>query len=129
LPIEGLVGRIVGDFLVHFFNLAGAYILSMTVIAIALYLSTAFSFSMMQTWFQTRFTFFYALRERFADWREARAKAKATKELEQRKLQRPVVTSQLVPAKRSAVMPGVAAAMAATVASVRTGIEGEFEAS
>src|SRR3954471_12714116 len=98
LPIEGLVGRIVGDFLIHYFNLAGAYILSMTIIAVALYLSTAFSFGMMQTWFQTRFTFLYALRERFTDWREARAKAKAAKELEKRKAQKPVVTSQLVPA-------------------------------
>src|SRR5207302_7478887 len=71
LPIEGLVGRIVGDFLIHYFNLAGAYILSMTVIAVALYLSTAFSFGNMQAWLQTRFAFFYALRERFADWREA----------------------------------------------------------
>src|SRR5689334_7053881 len=92
LPIEGLVGRIVGDFLIHFFNLTGAYILSMTVIAAALYLSTAFSFGMMQTWFQTRFTFFYALRDRFTDWREARAKKRAEKELEKRKAQKPVVT-------------------------------------
>jgi S-DNA-T family DNA segregation ATPase FtsK/SpoIIIE len=118
VPIEGLVGRIVGDFLVHYFNLAGAYILSMTVIAIALYLSTAFSISAMQLWFQTRFAFTYALQERFADWREARAKAKAQKELEQRKAVKPVVTSQLVPAKRVVVPPA---------APVKTGVERAME--
>src|SRR5206468_4020479 len=117
--VEGLVGRIVGDFFVHYFNLTGAYILSLTVIAVALYLSTAFSFGMMQTWFQTRFAFFYALRERFADWREARAKAKEAKELEKRKLQKPVVTSQLVPAKKASVSPAAAVSAAAT----KTGIE------
>ncbi|HUQ50342.1 MAG TPA: DNA translocase FtsK [Terriglobales bacterium] len=103
VPIEGLLGRVVGDFFVHYFNLAGAYILSLTVIAIALYLSTAFSFGALQLWFQTRFAFAYALRERFEDWREARAKLKAAKELEKRKAVKPVVTSQLVPAKRSQV--------------------------
>ncbi|MCU1286772.1 MAG: Cell division protein FtsK [Acidobacteriales bacterium] len=123
-PIEGLVGRIVGDFLVHYFNLTGAYILSLTVIAIALYLSTAFSFGALQMWFQTRFAFAYALRERFVDWREARAKAKAQKELEARKAAKPVVTSQLVPAqvpsKRAVVAP-------AGVAPVKTGIERTLE--
>jgi S-DNA-T family DNA segregation ATPase FtsK/SpoIIIE len=118
VPIEGLVGKIVGDFLVHYFNLAGAYILSMTVIAVALYLSTAFSFSALQLWFQTRFAFTYALQQRFADWREARAKAKAQKELEKRKAVKPVVTSQLVPAKRVAVAP---------VVPVKTGVERAME--
>ena len=45
IPIEGLVGRIVGDFLIHYLNLAGAYIVCATILAVALYLSTAFSFS------------------------------------------------------------------------------------
>jgi S-DNA-T family DNA segregation ATPase FtsK/SpoIIIE len=119
-PIEGLLGRIVGDFLVHYFNLTGAYILSMTVVAVALYLSTAFSFGAMKVWFQTRFTFVYALQQRFADWREDRAKVKAQKELERRKAARPVVTSQLVPGRRTA--PSVAPVAAAPA---KTGIERE----
>lgn len=133
LPIEGLVGRIVGDFLVHYFNLAGAYILSMTVIAAALYLSTAFSFGMMQTWFQTRFTFFYALRDRVTDWREARAKKRAEKELEKRKAQKPVVTSQLVPAKKTLVTQtlnagsGASATSATASVPLKSGIEREFD--
>jgi S-DNA-T family DNA segregation ATPase FtsK/SpoIIIE len=125
-PIEGLLGRIVGDFLIHYFNLTGAYILSMTVIAIALYLSTAFSFGALQLWFQTRFAFAYALRERFADWREARAKVKAQKELEKRKAAKPVVTSQLVPAQ---VPPrrAVVAAAPVTATPVKTGVERAME--
>ena len=50
IPIEGLLGRIVGDVLIHYFNLAGAYIVCATVLAVALYLSTAFSFAALQLW-------------------------------------------------------------------------------
>src|SRR5690242_15952604 len=32
IPIEGLLGRIVGDALIHYFNPAGAYIVSVTVL-------------------------------------------------------------------------------------------------
>src|SRR5258708_38137150 len=45
IPIEGLLGRVVGDVLIHYLNLAGAYIVCASVLAVALYLSTAFSFS------------------------------------------------------------------------------------
>ena len=45
IPVEGLLGRVVGDVLIHYLNLAGAYIVSATVLAVALYLTTAFSFS------------------------------------------------------------------------------------
>jgi len=40
IPLEGLLGRIVGDFLIHYFNPAGAYIVCATVLAVALYLAT-----------------------------------------------------------------------------------------
>src|SRR5258706_8799244 len=68
LPIEGLLGRVVGDFMVHYFNVPGAYILSVSMIAVAMYLSTAFSFGALQLWFETRFGFAYALRDRYTDW-------------------------------------------------------------
>jgi S-DNA-T family DNA segregation ATPase FtsK/SpoIIIE len=104
LPVEGVLGRIIGDFLVHYFNVAGAYILSLSIIAVALYLSTTFAFSTVQLWAQTRFAFAYALHERYQDWREARVKARAAKELDDRKATRPVVTSQMIPAKK--IIPG-----------------------
>ena len=38
IPVEGLLGRVVGDFLIHYLNLVGAYIVCATVLATALYL-------------------------------------------------------------------------------------------
>ena len=86
ISIEGLFGKILGDFLVHYFNLLGAYIVSLSIIAAALYLCTAFSFSEMHLWMETRFTFIRAIWQRVQDWRAQRAKAKAEKELEKRKV-------------------------------------------
>ena len=97
IPVEGLLGRIVGDALIHWFNLAGAYIICAAVLAIGLYLSTTFSFSTLQTWAHTRFTFVFAALERFKDWRMARAKARALQELEKRRAQRPVIREETEP--------------------------------
>src|SRR5579863_6798776 len=100
IPIEGLFGRVVGDFLIHYFNLAGAYIVCATVLAVALYLSTAFSFTALQVWVPTRFAFAIALWERWKDWRDGRAKQRMQKELEKRRAApKPVITTQLVPAR------------------------------
>jgi S-DNA-T family DNA segregation ATPase FtsK/SpoIIIE len=82
VAIEGLLGRIVGDVLLHYFNTVGAYIVCGAVVAVAMYLSTAFSFMNMQIWLNTRFAFVLALWQRFEDWRMARAKAVAQKKAE-----------------------------------------------
>jgi S-DNA-T family DNA segregation ATPase FtsK/SpoIIIE len=111
LPIEGIAGRIVGDFLIHYFNLTGAYIISLSVVAAAMYVSTAFSFNALQLWCETRFAFAYALHNRFQDWHEARAKSKAARDLEKRKAEKPVVTSQLLPRRSSADMKAAPPAM------------------
>ena len=88
VAIEGLLGRIVGDVLLHYFNTVGAYIVCASVVAVALYLATAFSIVNARLWLSTRFTFAVALWQRFQDWRtaraEAQAKKKAKKELERR---------------------------------------------
>ena len=68
IPIEGLLGRVVGDVLIHYLNLVGAYIVCGTVLAVALYLSTAFSFSTIRLWAPTRFAFVTALWNRYQDW-------------------------------------------------------------
>src|SRR5262249_21273033 len=102
IPVEGLLGRIIGDALIHYLNLAGAYIVCATVLAVALYLSTAFSFSSLQVWIPTRFAFVFALRDRWRDWREEKAKRRMQKELEKRGASKPVVTAQLIPARRVA---------------------------
>ena len=99
IPVEGLLGRMVGDLLIHYFNLAGAYIVCAAFLAIALYLSTAFSFSSLQLWLPTRFAFLIALWDKWKDWQETRSRRKAQKELEKRRAAKPVVTAKLVPAR------------------------------
>ncbi|HKV92556.1 MAG TPA: DNA translocase FtsK [Candidatus Angelobacter sp.] len=88
VPIEGMLGRLVGDTLLHYFNTVGATIVCVTLVAVALYLSTAFSFVDLRIWLNTRFAFMFALWQRLQDWRVARAQAaakkKAQKELDRR---------------------------------------------
>ena len=99
IPIEGLAGRIVGDVLIRYLNVAGAYIVCTTVLAVALYLTTAFSFSAIQLWAPTRFAFVLALRDRFKDWQDERERKRQQKELDKRRAEKPTVTAQLVPAR------------------------------
>ncbi len=96
IPIEGLMGRVVGDFLIHYLNLAGAYIVCTTVLAVSLYLSTAFSFSAIRLWAPTRFAFVTALWSRYQDWQEERLRHRQQKELEKRRQSKPVVKTQMI---------------------------------
>ncbi len=96
IPIEGLAGRIVGDVLIRYLNVAGAYIVCTTFLAVALYLTTAFSFSAIELWMPTRFAFVVALKERLQDWQIERERRRQQKELEKRRAEKPVVTTQLV---------------------------------
>ena len=102
IPIEGLLGRVVGDVLIHYLNVVGAYIVCATVLAVALYLSTAFSFSAIQIWAPTHFAFVTALWNRYKDWQQERAKKRQQKELEQRRISKPVVKTQLIPSRPAA---------------------------
>jgi S-DNA-T family DNA segregation ATPase FtsK/SpoIIIE len=99
IPIEGLTGRIVGDVLIRYLNVAGAYIVCTTVLAVALYLTTAFSFAAIELWVPTRFAFMVALRDRWQDWQSERERKRQQKELEKRRADKPVVTAQLVQAR------------------------------
>ena len=118
IPLEGLLGRVVGDVLIHYLNLAGAYIVCATVLAVALYLSTAFSFSAIRLWAPTRFAFVTALWNRYKDWQQERAKRRQQKELEQRRISKPIVKTQLIPSR-----PASAVATAPSPEPRRTGIE------
>ena len=119
IPIEGLMGRMVGDFLIHYLNLVGAYIVCATVLAVALYLSTAFSFSAIQVWAPTRFAFVTALWNRYQDWKQGRLRKRQQKELEQRRITKPVVKTQLIPSRPPSAM--------APAEQRRTGIERMLE--
>ncbi|MGA6987039.1 MAG: DNA translocase FtsK [Terriglobales bacterium] len=105
IPIEGLAGRIVGDVLIRYLNVAGAYIVCTTVLAVALYLTTAFSFSAIEVWAPTRFAFVMALRDRLKDWRDERARKRQQRELEKRRAEKPTVTAQLVTARPTLPRP------------------------
>jgi S-DNA-T family DNA segregation ATPase FtsK/SpoIIIE len=119
IPIEGLLGRVVGDFLIHYLNLVGAYIVCATILAVALYLSTTFSFSSIRLWAPTRFAFTVAWWNRYKDWQEERARKRQQKELEQRRISKPVVKTQLIPSR-----PGQSGQQAPAAAEPRrTGIE------
>ena len=122
IPIEGLLGRVVGDFMIHYLNLVGAYIVCATVLAVALYLSTAFSFSSIQLWAPTRFAFVNALWNRYKDWQQERAKRRQQKELEQRRISKPIVKTQLIPSR-----PAPAQQIPTQYEARRTGIERMLE--
>jgi S-DNA-T family DNA segregation ATPase FtsK/SpoIIIE len=125
IPIEGLLGRIVGDWLIRYLNVAGAYIVCASVLAVALYLTTAFSFSSIQVWAPTRFAFVTALWNRYLDWQEDRLKRQQQKELEKRRVAKPVVKTQLIQSRQSAAAePAVQARVAP---QRKTGIERMLE--
>jgi DNA segregation ATPase FtsK/SpoIIIE, S-DNA-T family len=105
IPIEGLLGRVIGDALIHYFNVAGAYIVCTTFLAVALYLTTAFSFSAIEVWAPTRFAWVIALRDRYRDWQDNRQRKRQQLELERRRAHKPLVTTQLVPARPAAPRP------------------------
>src|SRR5579884_3508897 len=99
VPLEGLLGQILGDTLIHYFNIAGAYIVATTMLAVALYFCTAFSFSQAQVWGATRFSFVLALRDRWKDWQEQRLRQKLQKQLEKRRAAKPTIQAQMIPAR------------------------------
>jgi DNA segregation ATPase FtsK/SpoIIIE, S-DNA-T family len=111
VPIEGLLGRIVGDAFIHYFNVAGAYILCAAIIAVALYLSTAFSFGKIDLWLRTRFAFLFAAWQRFNDWRAARAKAHEQRmaerhaKMKRRAAPAMVMATEVVPVKPAPAAP------------------------
>jgi DNA segregation ATPase FtsK/SpoIIIE, S-DNA-T family len=127
IPIEGLVGRIVGDFFIHYFNLTGAYIMCASFLAAALYLSTAFSFSLLQVWAPTRFAFTAALWNRWKDWNEARARKRMQKELEKRRAApKAVIATQMIAARTPSPAPSSPPVPVRPPEPARTGIERTF---
>jgi len=119
IPVEGLMGRVLGDVLIHYFNLAGAYIVATSMLAVALYFCTAFSFTQVRVWAATRFAFVVAWRDRWRDWQDERARRKMQKELEKRRASpKPAIQTQIIPARTVATAP-----VQARTEARRTGIE------
>ena len=121
VPAEGLLGRLVGDLLVHYLNYVGAYIVALTAIAAALYLSTAFSLSSLRLWMKTRFTLYYALRDRFHEWQERRTKAHELKLLEIKQRRREKEEEAALERSSSAPSRSVDAPAVPTMTAPQTG--------
>jgi S-DNA-T family DNA segregation ATPase FtsK/SpoIIIE len=81
LPIEGLIGRLLVDALVRYLNFPGACIFTIAMVAAAVYLSSTFSFNTAKEWLSIRFAFVMAWRDRWANWRQARARAREAKKM------------------------------------------------
>ncbi len=79
LPVGGLTGRLVADLLVRFLNYPGAWIVAITLVAAAIYLSTTFSFNTAREWLGVKTAFFLAFRDRIANWRANRARKRELK--------------------------------------------------
>ncbi|HEX3438601.1 MAG TPA: DNA translocase FtsK 4TM domain-containing protein [Pseudacidobacterium sp.] len=88
LPLEGVIGRLLGDTLVHYLNYPGACIFATAMVAVAVYLSTTFSFNTAREWLSIRFAFIMAWRDRLANWKQARARRRDEKRAAREQAQR-----------------------------------------
>ena len=79
VPIEGLIGRVVADLLVRYLNYPGACVLSATLMAAALYLTTTFSVSSLRRSGAVHFASIAATRDRWRNWRAERAERKESR--------------------------------------------------
>jgi DNA segregation ATPase FtsK/SpoIIIE, S-DNA-T family len=110
LPAEGLTGRLVADLLVEYLNFPGACIVTGTMVAAALYLSTTFSFNTAKEWLSVRFAFVQAWRDRWANWKAARARKR---ELRQAIKEDAARARQLARAQKAVAKAGKAVARGA----------------
>ncbi len=103
LPVEGLTGRLVADLLVDYLNFPGACIVIVSMVAVALYLSTTFSFNTARDWVAIRLAFVMAWRDRLVRWKAMRAKSRAEKQALKEEAQR---EKELAKARKAAAKSG-----------------------
>ena len=82
VPVEGLTGRLLFDLLVGYLNFPGTCVIVLSVLAVSLYLTTAFSFTSTRAWLAVQLSYWYALRDRYTNWKMTRARNKALKRAE-----------------------------------------------
>ena len=80
LPIEGLSGRLLADALIAQINFPGAAVLTTGIVAISIYLATAFSFNTVREQLSIRFAFIQRWRDRLENRKQRRTRAKLEKE-------------------------------------------------
>jgi DNA segregation ATPase FtsK/SpoIIIE, S-DNA-T family len=77
LPVEGTLGRLLADFMVHYLNLPGAAIVLTLMVAVSLYLATTFTFNTAREWATARFGFVQRLWEWWSQRRSRRDNSEA----------------------------------------------------
>ncbi|MGC2545897.1 MAG: DNA translocase FtsK, partial [Silvibacterium sp.] len=122
LPIAGVVGLLVSGALVAWLNYPGACVVAVCAVAIAIYLSTTFSFNTAREWLAVRFAFVLAWRDRWQNWRFARARAKELRA--EAKLEK-VREKELAKARKAAAKQGRRVPAAEDVAALE--MEGDDE--
>jgi S-DNA-T family DNA segregation ATPase FtsK/SpoIIIE len=73
LPVEGTMGRLLADLMVHYLNLPGTAIVLTLMVAVSLYLATTFTFNTAREWATIRFGFVQRLWEWWTQRRGRRA--------------------------------------------------------
>ena len=82
VPLEGLTGRLVVDFLVGYLNFPGTCVIVFSILAVSLYLASAFNFTNARSWLAVKLSYWYAWRDRVAASKMAKARSKALKRAE-----------------------------------------------
>jgi DNA segregation ATPase FtsK/SpoIIIE, S-DNA-T family len=80
LPIEGVVGRLVANSLIAYLNRQGACIVAAVLAGAGMYFAAAVSFWTIKTFVEDRWIEGMAWYDRWRNWREARADARAERE-------------------------------------------------
>jgi S-DNA-T family DNA segregation ATPase FtsK/SpoIIIE len=80
IPLEGVLGRLVAGLLVAWLNVQGAAIVSIVLAAAGLYFALAISFRAIWETLEDRLVILQSWRDRWHNWREARAERRAEAE-------------------------------------------------
>jgi S-DNA-T family DNA segregation ATPase FtsK/SpoIIIE len=79
VPMEGLTGRLVVDFLAGYLNFPGACVVILSTLAVSAYLTTAFSLTDARAWLAMKSSYWYAWRDRYTNWKMTRVRLKNLK--------------------------------------------------
>ena len=105
LPIGGVSGLLLSDFLVQYLNVPGASAVLVLLVAVALYLTTTFTFGSARPWLSRRLGFLRPVADRWAQWRLDRRNAAAERALQRMNARRADETGSRLPAERAGQAP------------------------
>ena len=83
IPVEGVVGKLMAGMLVGYLNIQGAWVVAGVLAAMGLYFASAISFWALKESFEERWIHVVSWYERWRNWREQRAEARAEREIEE----------------------------------------------